>query len=194
MSFVVPSGDTILLLGVALGAALLLWTAIALRNVVRLLFVKGPFVLRPLIHKFEKTLNNAEQRLLKLPDSDVRKKPAEGKWSAKEILGHLIDSASNNHQRFVRAQLSSEITFPGYKQTAWVHAQDYQSEPWESLVLFWGSYNRHLMHVIAAIPSERLKGLCFVGTDEPVTLEFLVRDYIRHVNHHLEQIFAPPHI
>jgi len=194
LNVLVPSGDVILLLVLALAAAAALWAVISLRNIVQLFFIKGPFMLRPMLREFEQTVSDAEKQLLEMSEREVQKRPAEEKWSGKEILGHLIDSASNNHQRFVRAQLSSEITFPDYEQSGWVRTQDYQNEPWRSLVHFWSSYNRHLMHVVSSISAERLKGLCFVGEDEPVTLEFLIRDYVRHVRHHLRQILAPQEI
>src|ERR1700687_679933 len=81
------------------------------------------------------------------PESEVR--PAPGKWSKKEIIGHLIDSASNNHQRFVRTQENSNLSLPGYTQDFWVNCQHYQGEPWKTLVALWTTYNTHLAHVIA---------------------------------------------
>lgn len=113
---------------------------------------------------------------------------APGKWSKKQILGHLIDSAANNHQRFVRAQLSTPLSFPGYAQNDWVAAQQYQSESWSALVRLWTSYNTHLLHVISNIPEEKWKHQCKIGEGEPVTLAFLAEDYVRHAEHHLAQI------
>ncbi len=115
---------------------------------------------------------------------------APGKWSKKEILGHLIDSASNNHQRFVRAQLETRISFPGYAQGLWVGAQGYQDENWSDLVQLWKCYNLHLLHVVLRIPTEKLTNTCAIGDHEPVTLEFLVWDYVRHLEHHLSQILG----
>jgi hypothetical protein len=116
-------------------------------------------------------------------------RPEADTWSKKEILGHLLDSASNNHQRFVRAQLSSEIKLPGYEQDVWVKTQGYQTESWEDLVHLWKLYNLHLLHVVGSIPADRLNSVCFIGENEPATLEFLICDYVRHLKHHLEQIF-----
>jgi DinB superfamily len=187
-AFLFPSGDAGTLLGLILAAVVVLWIIMSIGSLIQLLFVKGPLMLRPLLREFEETVNRQEKRLLELPESDVGQKPAGGKWSGKEILGHLVDSACNNHQRFIRAQLSSEMKFPAYDGPGWVRVQDYQNEPWPSLVRFWSSYNRHLLHVISNISSDRLKGHCFVGEDMPVTLEFLIREYVKHVNHHLKQI------
>jgi hypothetical protein len=121
-------------------------------------------------------------------DDAARAKPQRDVWSVKEILGHLIDSAVNNHHRFVRAQLSRELSFPGYEQNAWVAAQDYQSRPWLQLVEFWVLYNHHLAHVIARMPDTAANVPCRIGTDEPVVLQALVQHYVAHLRHHLEQI------
>jgi hypothetical protein len=109
-------------------------------------------------------------------------------WSLKEILGHLIDSAANNHQRFVRAQLGSGLVFPGYEQDAWVRTQDPQSRAWLDLIQFWALYNRHLAHTIRRIPDNVLNVPCRIGTGDSVTLGFLVQDYLAHLRHHLKQI------
>lgn len=112
------------------------------------------------------------------------------KWSPKELLGHLIDSASNNHQRFLRAQLVDKLVSPGYEQDAWVTVQKYQHRSWQDLLAFWEHYNRHLAHVIDAVPQGRLQTQCLIGENAPVTLDYLMTDYVRHLRHHLEQIFA----
>ncbi|MBI4565453.1 MAG: DinB family protein [Planctomycetes bacterium] len=119
-------------------------------------------------------------------ESEVR--PAPGKWSKKEILGHLIDSASNNHQRFVRAQLAGELRFPAYDQDEWVATQGYHREPWALLVNLWKGYNLHLARVMKSADSRRLGNRCVIGDDDPVTLEFLMRDYVQHLKHHMKQM------
>jgi len=127
-------------------------------------------------------------RLRLMPSKNVSTRPAPDKWSKKEILGHLIDSASNNHQRFVRAQLSGELVFPGYSQNDWVRAQGYADEEWEKIVDLWSALNSHLAHLVARIPADRLQAECRVGVNAPMTLKALIKDYIRHTNHHLEQL------
>jgi DinB superfamily len=115
-------------------------------------------------------------------------KRAPNAWSIKEIVGHLIDSAANNHQRFVRAQLVDELSLPGYEQDAWVSVQDHQGRPWLELVELWALCNRHLSHIVRRIPDRALSVPCRIGSGDPVTLEFLVNDYVRHMKHHLVQI------
>jgi len=123
-------------------------------------------------------------------EADAMLPRAPGKWSRKQIVGHLVDSAANNHQRFVRAQEHQELVFPGYAQNHWVNAQRYGERSWSELVTLWENYNRHLAHVIAAIPEDRRSTRCVIGNDEAVTLGFLVHDYVRHLGHHLGQLMA----
>ncbi len=127
-------------------------------------------------------------RLVAMKDQDVSRPLSPGKWSKKEILGHLIDSANNNHHRFVRAQLSGALDFPSYAGPEWVASQDYADENWRLLVDLWSAYNRHLAHVIANIPPEKLAVVCRIGENKPVTLEELIADYVRHMEHHLKQL------
>lgn len=113
---------------------------------------------------------------------------AAGKWSRKEILGHLIDSASNNHQRFVRAEGGATVRLPGYAQDRWVASQGYRESPWSDLIDLWSSYNRHLAHVLERIP-ESLRDLPYeIGGGAAVPLSFVALDYIGHLQHHLSQI------
>ncbi len=126
--------------------------------------------------------------LRSLDESVVRIQPAPGKWSVQEILGHLVDSAANNHQRFVRAQEVRVLTFPKYEQDSWVSLQGYNAIPWVELIELWRLYNRHLAHVMRRIPEEKLAVECRIGPLDPVTLQFLLEDYVVHMKHHLGQI------
>ena len=136
----------------------------------------------------QETIDRAIHPLVMLEEDSAAYRPAAGRWSKKEILGHLIDSALNNHQRFVRAQFDAEFVFPSYEQERWVTAQRYQDTAWEELVGLWLALNRHLARVIAAIPPEALGHRVALGGRAPVTLEWLIEDYQRHLQHHLAQI------
>lgn len=134
-------------------------------------------------------VNAARPRLLLLGETEAALKPAPGKWSPKEIIGHLIDSAANNHQRFVRAQTGVTDLQPyRYAQDQWVGIQQYQAADWQTLLSFWFFYNAHLAHVIARMNPEFVDNQLDVW-DEPATLGFVAEDYVRHLKHHLAQIF-----
>src|SRR5687767_8382348 len=90
------------------------------------------------------TAERAFQELRPISDSEAARPRAPGKWSAKQTIGHLIDSAANNHQRFVRAQQTPALQLPGYEQDHWVTCQRYDDRPWDELVSLWHGYNRHL--------------------------------------------------
>jgi hypothetical protein len=110
----------------------------------------------------------------------------EGKWTPKEELGHLIDSAANNHLRFVGGATSAEFRGPSYAQEEWVRIHGYRDMPWEEIVAFWFQYNRLLVQLIAAIPAARLETPCTVGAGAPVTLGYLIEDYVIHMQHHID--------
>lgn len=110
------------------------------------------------------------------------------KWTRKQVLGHLIDSAANNHQRFVRGQQPGDLHIPPYVQDHWMAVQRYDERSWQDVIELWTAYNRHLVHVMARIPeSFQAKG-CTIGSNAPVTLGYLAVDYVDHIWHHLNQI------
>ena len=117
-----------------------------------------------------------------------------GGWTRKQIVGHLCDSAANNRQRFVRASIDGKYAGPGYAQDAWVAAHGYADQSWETLLEWWQVEHEILRAAVARIPVERLEVMCTVGDDAPVTLQFLINDYLRHQKWHLKQIqaLAPP--
>ncbi len=138
-------------------------------------------------------------RALWAPDS--ARAPSPGKWSPRQIIGHLIDSATNNHQRFVRGALQEDLVFPGYAQEQWVALQRYQEAAWSDLVLLWSSYNRHIATVMAAIPAhdrDRVRArhnLQEIALNPPArapdaTLDYFMSDYVVHLEMHLRQILG----
>src|SRR5438477_7727969 len=133
-------------------------------------------------------LESVPPRLASISDSEAAYRSAAERWSKKEILGHLIDSAGNNHQRFVRAQLTPRLEFPTYQQESWVDTQSYATEPWGDLVNLWSQLNRHLLHVVKAMPESVLTHECVIGTGAPKPLRDLVTGYLDHVDNHLRQI------
>lgn len=153
------------------------------------------------LEDFRLTIESAAERLRAMTEAQSEQRRAPAKWSPKEIVGHLIDSAANNHQRFVRAQFQNDLVFPGYEQERWVAAQRYQQASWPHLIELWKMYNLHLLHLVSHIPEHTLGRLHhehslhkiawrLVSESEATTLEYLIRDYIGHMKHHLSQIFA----
>jgi hypothetical protein len=144
-------------------------------------------------------VETATPMLTAMGDGEASVAIRDGGWTRKQLLGHLVDSASNNHQRFVRAQFTDELVFPGYDQERWVEMQRYGDAPWPSLVALWREFNLHLARVIAATPVEvatssrakhNLDAIAWnaIAADQPVTLEYFMRDYVAHLEHHLAQL------
>ena len=106
-------------------------------------------------------------------------------WTLTEIVGHLIDSASNNHQRFARLRLGNLAGFPGYEAEPFVRAQEYDACGFTTLKSLWTSYNAFLLHLAAATPKEALRN-AWLREDAPLSLEFLVNDYYDHLRLHVE--------
>ena len=134
--------------------------------------------------------NRAAGSQLRLPHTNEgsHESLGPGGWSRKQILGHLIDSASNNHQRFVRALLDREVHLANYDQEGWVRVHAYQELDWRRLVSFWAAYNRLLWEVLERMPPDRLSIPCHIGDDPPAPLRNMVDGYVDHLKHHLEQI------
>jgi hypothetical protein len=140
--------------------------------------------------ELDATLDAALAKLGAIGEARAGEPLAPGKWSRKQVIGHLVDSASNNAQRFVRAQLAPSLTFPGYAQEEWVATQAYQERPWTELLTLWTALNRHVAHVLAHVDPRALETPCTIGGGEPVTLAFVAEDYLRHLRHHLAQVLT----
>ncbi len=146
--------------------------------------------MKDVAHQIRSIITTAESKLSRMNLHEVGYKPASDEWSKKEILGHLIDSAANNHQRFVRAVYKVADQFPTYNQEEWVRIQQYNETSWPALIAFWSGYNHHLCHVIENVPGEALSSPCNIGNEAPVSLEFVIRDYPVHLKHHLKDILG----
>ncbi len=139
---------------------------------------------------FSSLIDASRCRLAALSEKDAARPFREGGWSRKQILGHLIDSASNNHQRFVRSIIHGGLSdWPSYEQDRWVEVQGYRDIPWVDLVELWTLYNRLLGHILGRMPEEALEFRCRVG-GEDMTLAGLARAYVNHLEHHLEQMLG----
>ena len=139
------------------------------------------------LNRLEYLLNIIPGLLKSVDEKEFSFKPSENKWSKKEIVGHLIDSAANNHQRFVRAQFEVQPNI-FYRQNKWVKNSHYQQFDSLSVINFWEQYNRHLLQLLKFLPAAALSNTLFMGDDKPVTLDFAINDYVNHLEHHLRQI------
>jgi hypothetical protein len=140
--------------------------------------------------QFEADLQTIHAALLAVPATLADVPWRVGGWTRKQIVGHLCDSAANNRQRFVRAATDGSYAGPQYAQDAWVAAHGYGDQAWETLLDWWQVEHDILRAVVARIPADRLGAMCTVGDDTPVTLQFLIEDYVRHQKWHLKQIQA----
>ena len=138
----------------------------------------------------EDTVNTAYQMLGGQSEETIRERLTPNAWSIKEVMGHLIDSASNNHQRFVRLQVADRLIFPDYSQDndAWVMIQNYQNTPWKDLLDLWRFFNLHLTRVIRNVNQSCIENSWVLNEDNSIPLGSLMIDYLRHMKDHLEEI------
>jgi len=146
-------------------------------------------------------VSEARAWLAAVPEAESCRRPRPGGWSPREIIGHLIDSASNNHGRFVRGALEDSLVFATYDQEAWVALHRYHDQVWAALLERWTAFNEQLAvaveHIADSALTRRRREHNFdriawktVAASEPATLEYLIRDYIGHLRHHLAQVAA----
>jgi RimJ/RimL family protein N-acetyltransferase len=151
------------------------------------------------ISAFRADLDAAEPELRRISDLDAGIRPAPGKWSPKEVIGHLIDSASVNHERVVRARDLDDLVFSPYDQDAWVASQRPGDASWQDLLDLWLGFNRHLARVFEATPEEErcrprthhnfgVIAFRALSPDVTSTLDYLMKDYVVHLEHHVTQI------
>lgn len=134
-----------------------------------------------------------EPKLLALTDDLITSKSQNGGWCVKEILGHLIDSATNNLHRIINLQFRhSPLVFPDYgnlgNNSNWIKIQNYMTEDWTSMVELWKYTNLHLAHVIENVDEEKLNNIWITALGKEVSLKDMINDYPRHLKHHLSRI------
>jgi len=149
--------------------------------------------LQNIIDRLQENIKKVSSEFLKYPEGELRRKPTPDKWSKKELLGHLVDSAANNHHRFIKAQfLPSPMFVEGYAQNDWVRIQNYNEKETKQLIELWMVYNEHIIFIMQNTPDQNLDIKlkpedAFENAD---TLFFLMKDYVDHMDHHLKQIFG----
>ena len=140
--------------------------------------------------RFRTEIDEVHRKLVALPERLADEPWRVGGWTRKQIVGHLLDSAANNRQRFVRASIEGKYAGPKYAQDGWVAAHGYADQSWETLLTWWEAENEILMAIVDRIPGDRMNTDCVVGKDKPVTLQFLIEDYVSHQRWHLKQLYA----
>jgi len=138
-----------------------------------------------------KVVAEAEPRLREIAEASAGVAPSDPNgWSIKQELGHLADSAINNRVRLIDAALDGKFAGPSYDGPGWVRLGGYATMPWQEVIDFWKSLNQSLAVVLDGIPAERLAAPCQIGNHGPVTIEFLIGDYIAHMQHHIDHILS----
>lgn len=146
-----------------------------------------------------KIIDQATASIKQMAIEEMQSRPGNNKWSKKEILGHLIDSAYNNHLRFLRAGAQEDLIFDGYNQNEWVIKNNYQQRAVNNILDTWTTVNQHLGYLLEQLPEPLLSRettkhnfhqICMrpVKEDSVTKLAYLVEDYIFHLEHHLAQI------
>lgn len=136
-----------------------------------------------------------EPKLLSLPENIIAKRHNSQNRTIKQIVGHLVDSASNNTHRVVHLQYQeSPLIFPDYANLGnndkWIAIQNYQDENWHSLVQLWKYSTMHFVHVIRNVQTEKLANVWISALDQKITLKAMILDYPRHFKLHLDEINA----
>jgi hypothetical protein len=142
----------------------------------------------------QKAIDGLRQLLMEVPErlalfseEEINYKPAAGKWSKKEILGHLCDSCFNNIQRVVRVQYEDR-PFIIYQQDEWVKIQNYQNQDIAEVLNLWLALHKQFIQVLRFFPEKYLNSKLDWGSE--VSARFVITDYLDHQRHHLEQIFG----
>jgi hypothetical protein len=133
----------------------------------------------------EQIINDCTKKFKEMSAQSWSEKKFADKWSKQEILGHLCDSAMNNIRRFIVTQYEQNNVIV-YRQDDWVALQNYQSENYQNIILLWKLLNEQIIRIIKNIPPEKLNYTC--KTPDERSIIWLIEDYIKHLNHHLNQI------
>lgn len=147
-------------------------------------------MIRNTVSSLEALLQAVPQKFRELDHNTIVQPRSEGKWSRLQLLGHLCDSAINNLSRFIQllSQTESLLITP-YNQEKWVEAQQYINAPLEDVLGLWLSLNQSVVRVISNLSEPSLSCTCRLPDGTVVTLEWLIQDYVEHMEHHLQQIF-----
>lgn len=135
-------------------------------------------------------INEWEEKLLALSEDVITERRNHQNRTVKQLLGHLVDSASNNHQRMVRLQYNDNLAFPDYTQDndRWIAIQDYQHADWENLIQLWKFFNLHIIHLIKSVDTSQLNNYWTDFEGVKVTLGDMIKGYPSHLSLHINDI------
>ncbi len=140
------------------------------------------------LDRFADVIASGVRQLSAISDADAAAHPKPDAWSRKQELGHLVDSALNNYARIIRVQSESAPSLPNYDADVWVERRGYQEEDWKRLISLWASVNEHMLAAARRVPASALSRTCAIGGSAPLTLGFVIEDYVDHLVHHLQHI------
>jgi hypothetical protein len=151
--------------------------------------------MKSLSERLARAVADEEPRLRAVTEESAnrRRGGTEG-WSRKQELGHLVDSATNNRVRFIRAALEGQYSGPSYDGRGWVDLGGYSEMSWTDLVDTWALLNKAIVLVLKRIPQERLSAQCRIADASPVSLQFIIEDYMLHMQHHLDHVCDREHV
>ena len=141
-----------------------------------------------MLDRFAAVMEAGAQRLAAISSAEAVQRREPNAWSKKEELGHLIDSAMNNYARVIRVQHEANPALPGYAQDTWVERGGYQERGWPELIALWSAVNAHMLQASRRVPADALSRQCTIGSSAPMTLGFVIEDYVDHMVHHLQHI------
>ncbi len=140
------------------------------------------------LDRFAAVLAAGREHLAALSPGQASSRTKPNAWSKKEELGHLVDSAVNNYARIIRVQREDAPALPGYEQDAWVERQGYDQREWRQVIALWSALNDHMLAAARRIPAPALARACTIAGGTPITLGFVIEDYVDHMVHHLQHI------
>jgi hypothetical protein len=146
--------------------------------------------MQKIIEEIQHVVGQFRERISAIPEAEFSAKPLANKWSKKEVLGHLTDSAQNNLRRFICGQYESKPSKIIYEQDFWVRANDYQGKKSVDVIELWDLVNQQICSVLRTMPTANYGRSSDTGheSEELRTLQWLAKDYVKHMKHHLNQI------
>ena len=147
--------------------------------------------MQEIVDQIQEYLSEYKEKLMAISSEAAHQTVAQGEWSRQEILGHLIDSAYNNHQWVMRTAMGQGLTCQPYPQEEWVKFQCYNEGDWFTMIDLWVQANLHFCNAVQHVPESALENMCNLGKEQPVPLKDIITKYPTHLKMHLDDILKP---